>query len=337
MVSETDVIMAYRLLLGREPENQEVVTGQARNFQDLAELRAGFMTSPEYLSQRATPPASPGQEGTKPLVWPAVPVDVIVASGILDRMVKRIEAEWLHLGAHEPHWSVLTEDRFKSENIAKHEDAFFASGELQVMDLRVAAARSGLDLSGYDTCIELGCGLGRGTVWLARQFGKVVAADISAAHLKHARQVAARFGQPGISFLHINEIGQYQDLPPFNVFFSFLVLMHNPPPLMAFILETILTRLLPGGIGYFQIPTYIVNYGFAATEYLAGENPPGDMEVHCLPQTTLFAIIARTGCQVLEIREDGALGAFAISNRVLIRKQGGQTSTTPPLFPPRRP
>jgi SAM-dependent methyltransferase len=320
MVDETDVIMAYRLLLGREPENDRVVSGQAGHYQNLRDLRAGFMASPEFLAGVKTSTTGASDFGVKQLIWPPITVEVAVASEILDRMVKRIEHEFIDLGSREPHWSVLTEDRFKSENIAQTEGDFYKTGELVVNDLRAAAARSGLDLSRYQSCFELGCGLGRSTIWLARQFRHVTGGDISSVHLTHAGHAAARFGVTNITFALLNEIKRYLTLPPFDVFFSIIVLQHNPPPLMAFILETILQRLLPGGVAYFQIPTYIVNYEFIADRYLDTENPPGKVEVHCMPQTALFDIIGRAGCRILEMREDGAIGANAISNRVLVLK-----------------
>jgi SAM-dependent methyltransferase len=322
MVSETDVVMAYRLLMGREPENPQIVTNLARHHQTLPDLRTAFMTSPEFLEKLDKPLAGEmDNAGTKTLTWPATNVEVNVAPDVLERMIKRIEGEFLYLGAREPHWSVLTEDRFKSENISKNEGDFFESGHLPVDDLRLAAARSRLDLSRYTSCFELGCGLGRSTMWLARQFRAVTGGDISTVHLKHAQGAADRFGLKNISFLLLNEFRRYQELPAFDVFFSIIVLQHNPPPLMAFILETILRKLAPGGIAYFQIPSYIVNYSFSAAQYLASENPIGDVEVHCLPQRALFDIIDRTGCRVREIREDGAIGTFAISNRLLIEKR----------------
>lgn len=321
MVKEADVVMAYRLLLGREPENQEVVTGQARHFQTLEHLREEFITSPEFLARVKVPVVRNDSGGTKTLVWPPTRVQVDVDPATLARMVERIEAEFVELGAQEPHWSVLTEDRFKAENIGANADQFYESGELPVTDLRLAAARSGLDLSGYRTCFELGCGLGRSTMWLARQFGQVIGGDISAVHLNHAQNNARQFGLSNISFVHLNAIQKYKSIPSFDVFFSIIVLQHNPPPLMAFLLETILDRLNPGGIAYFQIPTYIVNYEFSAADYLAADRPPGEVEVHCLPQASLFDIIERAGCRVLEIREDGAVGALAISNRLLIWKR----------------
>ena len=47
MVTEEDVRAAYRLMLGREPESDEVVGSLARTTQSLHELRERFVTSPE--------------------------------------------------------------------------------------------------------------------------------------------------------------------------------------------------------------------------------------------------------------------------------------------------
>ena len=90
---------------------------------------------------------------------------------------------------------------------------------------------------------------------------------------------------------------------------------------MAHVLEILLNKLAPGGIAYFQIPTYQVNYEFSASAYLESPVPLGDVEVHCVPQAALFALIERTGCRILEIREDSALGADTISNRLLLKKR----------------
>ena len=320
MVSEADVIMAYRLIMGREPENVTVVRNHARNFQSLADLRTDFMNSREFHEILQRPVSVSQNPGVKTLRWPAEMVEVDVPPTVLERMIARIEGEFLALGRTEPHWSVLTADRYRSENIHEHEEEFYASGAEPVDDLLTAADRCTVDLTRLQSCFELGCGLGRSTIWLARKFGQVIGGDISAAHLEHARRSAARFGLQNITFTHLNQVQCYQALPNFDAFFSMIVLQHNPPPLMAHILESILHQLAPGGIAYFQIPTYLANYSFAADTYLDSATPVGNVEVHCIPQTALFAIIERTGCRILEIREDSALGANAISNRLLLRK-----------------
>lgn len=321
MVSNTEVVMAYRLLMGREPDNEQVVEQHAARFRDLAELRSGFMDSNEFRTIVNSSDRGSGP-GVKPLSWPPARVDAEIPPDQLQRMVERIEREFVYLGSCEPHWSVLTADRYKSANISEHAAEFFASGEEPVNELVMAAARAGVELSHYQNCFELGCGVGRLTIWLATRFRHVTAGDISAAHLEHARAAVARADLNNVSFIHLNEIGLYQDLPAFDVFFSLIVLQHNPPPLMAHILEVVLNKLNPGGIAYFQIPTYLRDYQFLASAYLDSVAPVGDVEVHCVPQPVLFEIIERTGCQVLEIREDAALGEPVISNRLLLKKRG---------------
>ncbi len=321
MVSEADVTMAYRLLMGREPEDPRVVSAHAAACGSLAELRAEFMSSAEFRGLMGDPGLFKGSSGVKPLTFPPIAVEIDVPADILRRMVERIEGEFLYLGQHEPHWSVLTSDRYKADQIDQNEAEFFASGEQSVNEFLLAASRTGLDLSGFRSCFELGCGVGRLTLWLARHFDQVIGGDISESHLEHARAAASRAGQGNISFRLLNQIARYKDLPRFDVFFSLIVLQHNPPPLMAHLLDVILTQLAPGGIAYFQIPTYKEDYSFAAQAYLDTPAQPGDIEVHCLPQDRLFSIFARTGCEVLEFREDGSVGTNAISNRVLLRKK----------------
>ena len=312
--------MAYRLLLGREPENEDVVTAKAAHFESLQDLRANFMDSVEFQEKLKVPMIRPGDPGVKPLSWPAAEVEVSVSPAVLRRMVRRIEGEFLDLGATEPHWSVLTSERYRAKNIRENETEFYASGSEAVSQFQAAAARCGLDLSSYKACFELGCGVGRITLWLAQLFPAVTGADISVNHIDLAQAAAIRIGTTNISFLNINKIEQYETLPPFDVFLSLIVLQHNPPPLIAFILEAILTRLSPGGAAYFQIPTHLTDYCFRAADYV--ESPPmvGNAEVHCIPQAVLFEIVRRTGCEVLEIREDSSLGSNAISNRLLLRK-----------------
>jgi hypothetical protein len=49
MVDEFDVVMAYRLLLDENPKTM-VVKGQAANYKTLADLRAGIMSSQEFVA-----------------------------------------------------------------------------------------------------------------------------------------------------------------------------------------------------------------------------------------------------------------------------------------------
>jgi len=86
-------------------------------------------------------------------------------------------------------------------------------------------------------------------------------------------------------------------------------------------LEASLTNLRPQGIAYFQIPTYMVGYQFKVSDYLR-KPLLSEFEMHPLPQHVLFDIIARCGCQLLEIREDNYVGnSNAVSNSILLKKR----------------
>jgi SAM-dependent methyltransferase len=321
VVTTTEVEMAYRLILGREPESEKVVAKHAVPNRTLDDLRRSFLTSEEFgLGFGKLKSATPNDMGCKPLVWSAIQVDVDVSAEHLTKMVERIEREFKHMGETEPHWSVISAEQFKSENIQDNKPEFFESGSGVVDDLRAAAARCGVALDKLETCFELGCGLGRSTIWLADQFKTVVAADISAAHLELAARILQEFDKSNVELHHINTLSALKKLDGFDVFFSIIVLQHNPPPLIAFILRTLLQKLRPGGIGYFQVPTYTIGYRFDAERYLAIEQAPGVPEMHVIPQSVLLRIIEDAGCQLLEMREDGAAGLHSISNRLLVQR-----------------
>ena len=78
MISKDDVIMAYRLIMGREPESDQVIAGHAAQFDNLRSLRAGFMASDEFRLLLKQPLLTPGNLGVKPLNWPSASVEVDV-------------------------------------------------------------------------------------------------------------------------------------------------------------------------------------------------------------------------------------------------------------------
>ena len=254
----------------------------------------------------------------KPLDWPPMSVQVDVPPVQLGTMTARIERVFTHLGELEPHWSVLTADKYRAENLSENKDEFFASGKDPVDAMIATLTRYGRKPSG--SCFELGCGVGRITMWLARHFERVIATDISAAHLAVAREELSGRNIVNVDFVHLNRLNAIGDLPAFDVFFSVIVLQHNPPPIMRRILQSAFNRLPRHGVAYFQLPTYRLGYNFDAAEYLATQPKLGDVEMHVLPQPALHTLIAECGCRILEMREDSAAAGNNISNRLLVEK-----------------
>lgn len=110
-----------------------------------------------------------------------------------------------------------------------------------------------------------------------------------------------------------------------DLWFSRLVLQHNPPPVMRHLLWLAFEGLRPGGLAVFQLPVHGRGYRFDIGEYLAGGE--GGMELHALPQAEVFALAAAAGLEVLEVREDSHMTmrdpAAWLSNLFVLRRPAG--------------
>ena len=313
MISPEAVVYAYRLILGREPESAEVVQKFAGETNSLAELGRKFLKCPEFrLPNRGTDART-----AKP-----IRVDVDVSDATLAAMIHHVEAAWEELGRVDPHWSVLTQEKFRAATIGDNEAAFYATGEVDAAALKASALRCGITLDRYRDCFELGCGVGRVTQWLSKLFPYVLGADISTPHLELAREALNKYACHDVQLLKLQSLTDLGNIPEFDVFFSVIVLQHNPPPVIAYMLRAILGKMRPGGIGYFQLPTYKAGYEFNINGYMQNLQNTGRMEMHILPQDALFALFRDCDCQLLEIREDDRTGSpEMVSNSILVRKQ----------------
>ena len=122
---------------------------------------------------------------------------------------------------------------------------------------------------------------------------------------------------------HLDSIEDVAHQGAYDVLYSRFVLQHNPPPVVALLLERRLAQLRPGGVAFLQLPTYKAGYRFRIDDYLRQHNAT-DMEKHYFPQAALFDLVAAQGCRVLEIREDDSIGlsVIAVSNTLLPQKSG---------------
>jgi len=140
--------------------------------------------------------------------------------------------------------------------------------------------------------------------------------------LRLARERAQTTHVGNATFEQISAIGDLDRWKgAFDFVLSRIVLQHNPPPIMAALLEKLLDALADGGTAVIQLPTYIHGQEFIVSDYLA--NPQPQMEMNALPQSAVFDIVARTGCRVREVREDECLGSIpGISQIFVIRRIG---------------
>lgn len=319
-ISREEVVWCYQHLLGRPPESEAAIRSHLghKGFKQMVDC---FVSSPEF-SARQNAALSPFARRE---MWHAIgqaanAVDLDASAEQLAACVKKIQAAWVHLGNEKPHYSVLTDARFLPDQLADSADSFWASGEQEAATLQRILGRYGVHDLSDKVCVEYGCGVGRVTMGLAARFGQVHGYDISASHLKIAQERADALGVDCVC-LHDSSALLETELMACDCFYSRIVFQHNPPPVIARLIEQALAALKPGGIALFQVPTYGVGYRFRLQEWLQTEHPL-DMQMHCLPQPHIFRLIAAAGCAVLEVREDNCTGAPErfVSNTFIVRK-----------------
>ena len=312
------IVWAYRLFLDREPENEATVERLSRELPTTGDIRRVFTASDEYHTRiaRNARPSLGGRE-------PPMSIERVEDPGQVARLLDHIAKTWTRFGDTEPHFSVITDEKFKAARIEETREAFNASGEDSVARMNAALARAGVDPGPNATCLELGCGVGRVTAWLARRFARVIGTDISASHLALARAHLDAEGATNVELHRLASVDTLDALPPFDVFFSVIVLQHNPPPVIEAILTRVFARLQPGGLAYFQVPTYRAGYAFGLDAYLRDDVGKGEMEMHVLPQRVILRAAAAHGLELLEVIEDPYTGMRPgeVSNTFLLRKR----------------
>lgn len=310
-VTREEVVYAYRLILGREPENEAVVE-EAMGAADLGELRRNFLGSAEFAESRELPIG-------RFLTAAPVVTDIDCTEEQRRAMFDRIGRAWKAFGEQDPHWSVVTDDAFRQQQIAATLDRFYKGGHRAIDSCLNYVRRAALPTR-FAKVMDFGCGVGRLSLALAPFAEQVIGVDISPPHLQLAKDRAAKEGVANVAFEAIAAIDDLDRYRGFDFVISMIVLQHNPPPMMAVLYAKLLASLAPGGLALVQMPTYIDGQAFSAADYLANDGM--EMEMHALAQREIFRVIDEAGCRTIEVREDGAAGRGpALSHTFLVQRQ----------------
>jgi SAM-dependent methyltransferase len=291
VLTAEEVQSLYRELLSREVESTEVLENHLKGHPTADSLRSSILQSEEYLTKHPRPDL--WRFLSTNLSRRAPQIEVEVSADQLHKTFQRISAQWSSIANTEPHWSVLTNDKFRTASFPDHEEEFYRSGQHVAALVETFAARNGINIP-KTHALEIGCGTGRVTAALAAQFETVTAVDISAGHLDLCREALAKRGLENAEFIHITSPDSITALPTCTFLLSTIVLQHNPPPLIAYLLDWLLAKVEPGGAALFQVPTHTPEYKFDVNKYLASPSPK-DFEMHCLPMHHVFALLHRHG------------------------------------------
>ena len=228
---------------------------------------------------------------------------------------------WSQLGESQPYWSVVTDRKYLTENMdEKRKSEFYESGKknckviIQTL-IRNDVIRDENEASHLDIT-EIGCGTGRVTKHLARMFQNVTAIDVSAENMAIASSAVQ---EENVSFHLYKKIEDYNDLPTTDIVYSIIVLQHNVPPVIDYILNAMLKSLRVDGVAIFQVPTYREAYEFRFDEYM-DNSCIGKMEMHPFPQKKIFEIAYANGCIPMEVYQNGLSGQDDYSCTFVMRK-----------------
>ena len=208
----------------------------------------------------------------------------------------QMEAAWRRLGEESPYHSVLASQATGPRG--SDVEAFRASGRAEVEALMRTLERSG-PLPAHATLLEVGCGMGRMTIPLATRFERVVAMDISASHLAAARAYAEEAGVRNAEFRLLQSVDALA-AGAFDIVLCFQVLQHNPPPVIARMLDRIFAALRPGGRALVHLVHHRVGYAFDTASYLAAGGVREEIEMHAFPQREAFRIAREAGCHPVD-------------------------------------
>ena len=137
--------------------------------------------------------------------------------------------DWERLGAEEPYFAVLTDERFLRENLTPEAvEELYASGERDVESFLALASRVRGEAPAPRNALELGCGVGRLCLPLARRGVQVTGVDVAPSMLAAARARAAAEGLANATFLPVEAL---DGLAPgsFDFVLSYIVFQHIPP------------------------------------------------------------------------------------------------------------
>ena len=310
-----DVLDYYRALLGRAPESEEVIAAQLKGAPSRLDLITRFLQTTEFtrkvIGRRA---------GDLTFYYHGLhQIEIDGTSTQLEHLFDHVRQSWSALGAEDPHFSVMTNPVYRRQNMSpKVEEDFYKTGLLDTNVFLKLCERNDVTPKVAGTVVELGCGVGRITEHLSKVFRNYIGVDISAPHLALAHERVEKIGLTNVSLVLLSDF--LSDKTTYDVLFSLIVLQHNPPPVIEYLLEGLLGRLNPGGIAFFQVPSTLFGYNFVLQDYLRKIKADKGMEMHALPQRRVFEILRRNNCELIEVVFDGKAADMGFSYSYFARK-----------------
>lgn len=159
------------------------------------------------------------------------------------------DSAWESFGKLEPYYGVFSKPYFLTKNLSGEvRDVFFATGEKHVDDVLAIVRESLAPDFAPRRALDFGCGVGRVAIPLARRAKEVVGVDVSESMLAEARHNCEARGVSNLALVRSDD--RLSALTgEFDFIHSFVVFQHIPRKRGEALLDALLGRLAPNGVG----------------------------------------------------------------------------------------
>lgn len=185
----------------------------------------------------------------------------------MNQQKRNTDLDWKRVAEDDPFWGVLSQEEYRSTSMdAERLQQFMSSGERFVSDLFAFVKRHFLPEFAPVRALDMGCGVGRLLIPLAKRTQEAVGVDIAPAMLKLAAHHATLAGVDNIELVESDDTLSRVS-GGFDLVNTYIVLQHIPPDRGYRLIMEMCKRLNIGGIGSIQL-TYA-----KARQFLVHEQP----------------------------------------------------------------
>lgn len=173
-------------------------------------------------------------------------------------MLSSSDREWERIGRKEPFYGVWTDESLLSGvRDAQAEERFWSSGERHIHSVFQFISTHLEPGFSPQIALDFGCGVGRLLLPMSEKCVEVVGVDVSASMLEVARKQLKEKSIDNASLSQASD-GLFAGPERFDLVHSYIVFQHIPPSRGYRILDQLLARLMPGGIGvlHFSFKNY---------------------------------------------------------------------------------